>query len=63
MRKGDAASLITLTCHTSSGRSERLNMNLIIQAAEMYWLLYPPDIYSLHSISTKLTSSFKIVWL
>lgn len=28
MRKGDAASLITLTCHTSSGRSDRLNMNL-----------------------------------
>lgn len=28
MRKGDAASLITLTCHTNSGRSDRLNMNL-----------------------------------
>lgn len=66
MRKGAAASLITLACHPSSGQPDRLNMSPLAHSCSSRgaWVFQlQPDIYSTHSQASELTSSSEMVWL
>lgn len=61
-RKGDAAPLITVARHTNSSRPDRLNISPL-SLCQQHWLCPQPDMYSMHSQASELTSSSKIVWL
>lgn len=58
---GAAASLLTLARCASSGQPARLNLSPLITARQPRSL--PPDMYSMHSQASELTSSSKTVWL